>query len=266
MLLEVSFENTKHSTDRFGYQLLIVIGVTLINLLVWSYYVNYGILLDEWAWRISLKWIPAFMLLMQTIGFSLLQLNDKAQKLCLVPERLCSPEQDITCVSSQKLCLFYTLCVVGDVMMAFESMMWLMGGMFFFGLAYIVLMWVGCEWRDETTITPWWKLLVSAIPYCVLGLCNFPILSPILSRDIPLLMGVIGYSVIMLMAGTITLTGVWSSLGRSSILLASGTAFLILADTLLVENLMVFSSSLLDIMTITLYWSGLMIIGVSPLS
>ncbi len=246
MLLEVSFENTKHFTDRFGYQLLIVIGVTLINLLIWSYYVNYGILLDEWAWRISLKWIPAFMLLMQTIGISLLQSNNLA--------------------SSQKLCLFYTLCVIGDVMMAFESMMWLMGGMFFFGLAYIVLMWVGCEWRDETTITPWWKLLVSAIPYSVLGLCNLPILSPILSRDIPLLMGVIGYSIIMLITGTITLTKVWSSLGRSSILLASGTAFLILADTLLIENLMIFSSSLLDIITITLYWIGLMIIGVFPLS
>lgn len=224
--------------STLGWQILIVISVLMVNLGIWGCYVYFAVLDNEWIWRLTLKWIPAFLLLIQTVVISLLK-------------------RDI----DWKLCLFYCLCVVGDVVMIFTPMIFLMTGMIFFGFAYLVLTWIA---YPSIRNGPIWGWLLSCVPYCLLGIINLPILFPVLCQDFTLLIAVIIYSTIMLITGTVTLTSAISSLYPTSVLIAVGTALMISADTLLIENLMIFSSLILNIVTISLYWLGITIIGITP--
>ena len=225
------------------WQILVIISVLLVNLGIWSCYVYFAIVDNEWIWRLALKWIPAFLLLIQTLVLSLMKHT-----------------------FYWKLCLFYCLCIIGDVLMIFNPMMFLMTGMIFFGLAYLVLTWIAYpSIQDFSSIGRYIKWLLSCAPYCLLGIINLPILLPVVSQSVPLLIGVMIYSCIMLIAGTITLMSAISSLYPASILIAVGTALMIVADTLLIENIMIFSSLILKIVTISLYWMGIMMIGITPL-
>jgi len=173
----------------------------------------------------------------------------------------------------------FCMCLVGDILLMFNSQIDYLIAMLFFALGYLcfvialnlpayrssqnrIIWWKSlCSWRNS------WKIMVSILPWIVFGIIFGFSFTRKLDKSIVFLSCIYAYGIILILLGFSSLVRIFHP-ERNRINLSRTLAFLgilhvIASDTLNAWNQFIKPIEYVDIIVILLYWIGLHLIGIS---